>query len=107
MGGAPLREVDTTVSDTSRFTRINLRTDIFRYEVTYDPPIDLNQGRFWIGYQFPLGTGSETSLWLESNGGVDGAGTNESYTSFLGGGLTWDCVNSENFAFELEFRDCI
>ena len=107
MGGEPLHEVDTTVSDTSRFTRTNLGTDIWRYEVNFDPPIDLNQGRFWIGYQFPVGTGSGTSLWLESNGGVDGRDTTDSYSSFLGGGLTWNCVLSENFAFRLEFSDCI
>lgn len=104
----------TLVSDTTKFSRTVIESnssgnpELFQYEVTYDPPISLDQGTYWISYSFngPQEGGSY-SYWLVSTGaGVDvgGAGSNPSYES-SNGGATW--VQKFDLSFELKFRDCI
>lgn len=105
----------TSVSDTSKFSRTVIESnssgnpELFQYEVTYDPPIVLNQGTYWISYSFAGGPqeGGSYSYWLVSDNEVDGVGSNDFYKS-SDGGATWTTitVSGVNLAFELKFLDC-
>ena len=76
----------------------------YQYEFTFDPPISLDAGTYWIGFRIDSGVylcnTAATAYWRNSDGGVHTSGTGW----YAADGISWVPKGSGwQFAFILEF----